>query len=52
MGLRYSLAETCDFLLRTAGLRQTNELASIVGKFHSRQIDLLSRLLSTNNDGN
>ena len=48
MGLRYSLGETCDFLLRTAGIRQTNELASIVGKFHGRQIDLLSRLLTIN----
>lgn len=49
MELRTSLSETCDFLLRTAGLRQTNELTSLVGKFHGQQVDMLARLLSTNN---
>ncbi|KAK4019939.1 hypothetical protein OUZ56_001938 [Daphnia magna] len=50
MELRESLSDTCDFLLRTAGLRQTNELTSVVGKFHGRQVDMLARLLSTKNN--
>ena len=48
--LRSSVAETCDYLLRTAGLRRSDELQSAMGKFHGRQIDLLARLLSNSND--
>lgn len=45
VALRSNLADTCDYLLRSAGLQRKNELPSIVGNFHGRQVDVLARLL-------
>lgn len=45
MQLRASLSETCEYLLRTVGVRESSSLDPLVAKHHGRQIELLSRLL-------
>lgn len=46
MEFRTNLAETCDYLLRNAGLRQMDELSMNVENFHTQFVELLACLLS------
>lgn len=48
MTLRSNLADTCDYLLRSAG-SQAGHSSSEVETFHDRQVDFLARLFLSSN---